>query len=87
MSAIPQATVTWYTDSSGSQQVLSSGAGVSIVQTVNGNQITNMLTLTSVTQFNEGQYICSSSNVLGTATVSGNLSVLCKSKICCEVFD
>ena len=81
VTAVPQATVTWFTDASGSQQqLLSSTAGVDITQTVSGNQVTSTLTLTPALRSSEGQYICTTNNVFGNATVSGNLSVLCKLK-------
>ena len=81
VTAVPQAAVTWFTDASGSQQqLLSSTAGVDVTQTVSGNQVISTLTLTPALRSSEGQYICTTNNVLGNATVSGNLSVLCKLK-------
>ena len=76
---LPKPNVNWFSDVTGTQQqLLSSDSNVNIAETVAGAVVTSVLTLTSVTRFNDGNYICSTSNQLGNATVTGSLSVLCE---------
>ena len=79
MSGVPEPNVTWFSNTTGTEVMLSSATnGIVIEQLVEGELVTSTLKLDSPTRYDAGQYICSSTNELGTVTVTGTLRVLCK---------
>ena len=76
---LPLPNVTWLSNTTGTPKQLSAtSSGIHIVEVSTREMVSSSLTLTSPRRFDSGQYSCSSTNELGTVTVTGTLSILCK---------
>ena len=66
----PQPTITWYKD----DVILSSNGGIQVTQSIVNSTTISILTITSLTNSNEGMYKCSGSNTLPNGTVTHSSS-------------
>ena len=80
--SFPSPTISWFAFVSGGKQMLSSFVnGTGTIETSDGNVVISTLIFTTVSRLNDGQYICIASNEIGSANVTGKLSVDCKCRI------